>query len=74
MGLDVNINKTKYMVISTSERRRNLYNLFIEDNSFDAVSKLRYLGNLIQNDESINTTTHDWIQIRNREYYEKQTH
>ena len=69
MELNVNISKTKYMLISASERRRNLYNLCTEDNSFDAVNKFRYLGNMIDNEGSINTTIHDRIQIGNRTYY-----
>ena len=51
------------------ERRINLYNLCIEDNSFHAVNKFRYLGNIIDNEVFINTTIHDRIQIGNRAYY-----
>ena len=49
MGLNINISKTKYIVISASERRRNVYNLWIEDNSFVAVNKFIYLGKMIDN-------------------------
>ena len=46
------------MLISESERRNNLglYNLCVEDNSFDAVNKFGYLGNMIDNEGPINTT------------------
>ena len=56
------LSKMKYMLICAFERGSNLYNLFIEDNSFDAVNKFRYLGNMIDNEGSINTTIHDRIQ------------
>ena len=49
MGLNVNIIKTMYMLISASGKRRNIYNLCIEGNVFDEVNKLRYLGNMIDN-------------------------
>ncbi len=39
------------------------------DNSFDAVNKFRYLGNMIDNEGPINTTTRDRIQIGNTSYY-----
>ena len=57
------------MLISASERR-SLYNLTIEDNSFIAVNKFRYLCNMIDrpNVGSINMTLHDKIQIGNRAY------
>ena len=48
---------------------RNLYNLWIEDNSFDAVNKFRYLGNVVGNEMTINTTIHERIQIGNRVAY-----
>ena len=41
----------------------------IENNSSDAVNKFRYMGNMIDNEESINMTIHDWVQIGNRVYY-----
>ena len=57
--------KTKYMMVSALERRSTLYNLCIGDNSFDAVNTFKYLGNMIDNEGSINTI-HDTIQIGNR--------
>ena len=60
MGLNVNISKTKYMLVSTSEMRRNLYSLSIEGNSFNAVNKFTYLVDIKDNEGCI-YTTHDKI-------------
>ena len=71
MGHNLNISKTKTieMLVRASERRRNLQNLFIADNSFDAFNKFRYLGNMVDNEGCINTTIHDRIQTGNRAQY-----
>ena len=57
------------MLIFSSERRRNLYNLCIGSNSFDVANKFRYLGNVIGSEGCANTTIRDRIQIGNRAYY-----
>lgn len=41
---NVNINKTKYILISTSETRRIIHNLYVEGELFEAGSNFRYLG------------------------------
>ena len=45
--------------------KKNQYNLCIESNSFDAVNK----GNTRDNEECLNITIHDRIQIGNRAFY-----
>ena len=50
------------MLISATEKIRNLFNLCIEGNPFDSVNKSKYLGNMTDNEGSINTTIHGRIQ------------
>ena len=68
MRLNGNISKTSYMLTSAPEKRKKLYNQCIQSNSFDAVNKFSYLGNMIHDEGHINTTI-DRIQIKNRSYY-----
>ena len=52
-GVECSISKTKYTLMSVSERKMNLYNLRIEGNSFNAVNKFRYPGNMVDSEGSI---------------------
>lgn len=62
MGLKVNISKTKYMLVSTSKTQRNLKNLCIDGVSFEGVNRFWYLGNIIDNEGSINAVIQDRMQ------------
>ena len=53
IGLNVNIRKTKYMLITTSQRKMNLYKLCTEGNLFDAVNNFRCPGSMVDNEECI---------------------
>jgi hypothetical protein len=54
LGMEINENKTKYMVTSTNERRRNTGYLRIGNKTFEAVQSFQYLGNIIGNINSNN--------------------
>jgi hypothetical protein len=49
LGMETNENKTKYMVTSTYEHRRNVGDLRIGNETFKAVQSFQYLGNIIGN-------------------------
>jgi hypothetical protein len=49
LGMEINENKTKYMVTSTYEHRRNAGGLRIGNKTFEAVQGFQYLGNIIGN-------------------------
>ena len=47
MELIVNEKKTKYMIISTAQKERQIPNLKVGDKEFETVSSFKYLGNVI---------------------------
>ena len=47
LGMEINENKSKYMVTSTYEHRRNAGDLRIGNKTFEAVQSFQYLGNVI---------------------------
>jgi hypothetical protein len=49
LGMETNENKTKYMVTSTYEHRRNAGDLRIVNKIFEAVQGFQYLGIIIGN-------------------------
>ena len=54
LGMEINESKTKYMVTSTYEYRRNAGDLRIGNKIFEAVQSFRYLGNTIGNTNNNN--------------------
>jgi hypothetical protein len=52
--VEINENKTKYMVTSTYEHRRNAGDLRIGNKTFKAVQGFQYLGNIIGNTNNNN--------------------
>jgi len=47
LGMEINEKKTKYMVTSTYEHRRNAGDLRIGNKTLEAVQSFQYLGNII---------------------------
>jgi hypothetical protein len=43
-GLAVNVDKTKYMVMSRGQNAGRIHNIKIDNNSLERVEELRYLG------------------------------
>ena len=62
-------NKTKYMVTSTYEHRRNAGDLRIGNKTFEAVQSFQYLGNIIGNTNSNNKCIKERIMMGNKAYY-----
>jgi hypothetical protein len=67
--MEINKNKTKYMVISTYEHRRNAGNLRIGNKTFEAVQSFQYLGNIIGNSNNNNKCIKERIMMGNKAYY-----
>jgi hypothetical protein len=68
-GLEINERKTKYMIMSTSERRRKPQNFKIEEKLLAAVSSFQSLGNVINNGNTNNNCVKKRIQAHNRAYF-----
>jgi hypothetical protein len=69
LGMKINENKTKYMVVSTYEHRRNAGDLRIGNKTFEAVQGFHYLGNIIGNTNNNNKFIKDRIMMGNKAYY-----
>jgi sorting nexin-29 len=70
-GLQVNESKTKCMVVSTSEARRNRtgQNLTIGEYNFEVVKEFSYLGSKVNCINNINGKIHNRILLADRAYY-----
>jgi hypothetical protein len=60
IGLEVNAEKTKYMVMSQSQNARHDHNIKIDNKSFERVEEFKYLGATLTNRNSI----HEEIKSR----------
>ena len=49
IGLEVNADKTKYMVVSRDQRAGRNHSVKIDSNSFEGVEELKYLGTTLTN-------------------------
>jgi len=53
IGLEVNADKTKYMVISLDQIARRTHSMKIDNSSFESVDEFKYLGTTLTNQNSI---------------------
>ena len=69
LGMEINEKKTKYMVTSTYEHRRNSGDLRIGNKIFEAVQSFQYLGNITSNTNNNNKCITERIMMGNKAYY-----
>jgi len=67
--MEINENKTKYMVTPTYEHRRNAGDLRIGNKTFEAVQSFQCLGNIIGNTNNNNECIKERIMMGNKAYY-----
>jgi hypothetical protein len=60
VGLEINVEKTKYMIMSRHQNSGQNQNIRIANESFENVAKFRYLGTTLTNQKDI----HDEIKRR----------
>ena len=53
IGLEVNVDKTKYMVMSQNQNAGRSQNMRIDNRSFERVEEIKYLGTTLTNRNSI---------------------
>jgi hypothetical protein len=68
LGMEINGNKTKYIVTSTYEYRRNVGDLRIGNKTFEAVQSFQYLGNIIGKKKKNNKCIKERIMMGNKAY------
>ena len=68
LGMEINEKKTKYMVTSTYEHRRNVGELQIGNKTFATVQSFQYLGNIISNINNNDKCINDRVMIGNKAY------
>ena len=66
MGLIVNEKKTKYVIVSASQKGRQTQNWKVGDKVFESVSSFKYLGSVIHKEGRISECVKDRIQKGNR--------
>lgn len=69
MGLEINEGKTKYMHVTTAEKRRNTNNLTIDSYTFENVVNFEYLGVLINNNNKVSQEIKRRIINGNKAYF-----
>jgi hypothetical protein len=69
LGMEINENKTKYIVTYTYKSRRNAGDLRIGNKTFEAVQGFQYLGNIIGNTNNNNKCMKDRIMMGDKAYY-----
>ena len=65
IGLEVNADKTKYMVMSRDQNAGRIHNLKIDNSSFERVEEFKYLGTTLTNQNSIQEEIKSRLKLGN---------
>jgi hypothetical protein len=71
-GLEVNADKTKYMVMSRDQNAGRSHNMKIDNRSFEMVVEFKSLGTTLTNQNSIQEEIKSRLKSRNACYYSVQ--
>ena len=71
-GLEVNADKTKYLVISRDQNARRCHNIKIDNSSFERVEEFKYLGTTLTNQNSIQEEIKSRLKSGNACYHSVQ--
>ena len=72
MGLEVNADKTKYMIMSRDQNAGRSYSMKIDNSSIERVEEFIYLGTTLINQNSIQEEIKIRLKLRNACYYSVQ--
>jgi len=71
-GLEVNSDKTKYMVISRDQNARRIHSMKIDNRSFERVEEFKYLGTNLTNQNSVQEKIKNRLKSGNACYHSVQ--
>jgi hypothetical protein len=71
-GLEVNPEKTKYMLMSRSQKIGQRHNIKIANRSFEDVAKFKYLGTTITDQNCVHEEITSSLNLRNAWYHSVQ--
>jgi len=71
-GLEVNADKTKYMVMSRDQKAGRSHNMKTDNRPFEMVVELRYLGTSLTNKNSIQEEIKSRVKSRKAYYHSVQ--
>ena len=74
IGLEVNADKTKYMVMSRDQNARRSHSIKIDNSSFERVEEFKYLGTTLADQNSIQEEIKSRLKSRNACFHSVQHH
>jgi hypothetical protein len=72
IGLEVNADKTKYMVMSRDQNAGRSHSMKIDNSSFERAKELRYFGTALTNQNSIRVEIKSRLKSGNACYHSVQ--
>jgi hypothetical protein len=72
IGLEVNAEKTKYVVMSQDQTAGQNHNIQVDNKPFESVEQIIYLGTSLTNQNSIHEDIKSRLKSRNACYYSEQ--
>jgi hypothetical protein len=72
IGLEVNADKTKYMIMSRDQNAGRSYRMKIDNSSIERVEEFKYLGTTLTNRNSIQEEIKSRLNLENACYYSVQ--
>jgi len=72
IGLEVNADKTKYMIMSRDQNAGRSHSMKIDNSSIEMVEEFKYLGTTLTNKNSIQDEIKSRLKVGNAYYYSVQ--